>query len=571
MYQLEVDEDRSGITILVVEDNPDLNRLFTMFLERQGFLVISATSFEQAISILQSDVSIDVALLDYELGDARGTDLLSYFPKSDLTQQVPVIVISASEDRRLLARCFELGVDDYIVKPVNPLLLCLKVDSLVYKVRLTKIIATQNDKLSSLINAARLEEQMASYIFYNHLLSDETPAPDGISHYLKSTVDFSGDIILSRMSPSGCVYIFHADATGHGLSSTITLMPVVSIFKAMVQKGYRLEQIVREMNTQLMRQLPPDRFVAASLIEIDTLHNDLCVWNGGMPDLILLNRNHEQVHRFRSQHMALGILDKERFDSRSEHLPIPQGGVLFACSDGLLEQPGQKGNVFTTNKLLDILHQTEARLLDSVVMALKLHAGRDEFEDDVSMFEVDFDVLVDYCERVVHCGGGLANLDHIAPFTWALTLTGSQIANQELPAMCNELLKTMGFPQQVCQRVFTVVSELANNAIDHGVLRLSSSLKESVSGFFDFYAKRDERLQKLTPVDEVSLRLKWSLDEQGSFLQIDVRDTGEGYDFSETFRDNHYIGSGRGLALVQRLSSELLIADHGRHVQVRLR
>ncbi|KGK43150.1 hypothetical protein LH51_02355 [Nitrincola sp. A-D6] len=572
MKQQDVENDRSGITLLVVEHNPALNALFKSYLTRQRFNVVTALCFDEARLILASGTRIDIALIDYDLEDHKGTDLLNYFPANATNKKLPVIILGSSQDQAILQACFKLGVDDYLLKPVNPLLLSLKIDALVYNMRLHKIISEQNEKLQLLINNAGMEEQMASHIFYNHLLSRQTKSIAGFSHFLKSTSGFGGDIILARDAPCGSIFILHADATGHGLSSTITLVPMVSIFKTMVQKGYRLEPIIREINARLQEQLPADRFVAASLVEIDINHGDLKVWNGGMPELLLLDEGHKIVHRFQSTHMALGILNDTQFEVRSTHRKLPDKGVLFSFSDGVVEQEDHIGRTFGIERLIQIVVRTRNNKMDTIAKAMTDHVRSAGFDDDVSMYELCFDQLDDPVTMSRSPRAFVRNMTDLSPFEWSLELVGTQIAKQELPSMCNQFLSSMGFEQSVCQRSFTIISELVNNAIDHGLLELTSLLKVGPEGFMAYYLEREKRLANLQQQDVLRLMLKWGVDTQGPYLHIDVKDSGKGY-----LPEDAIVGStnqhafGRGITLVRQLATDVEMRERGTFVRAILR
>lgn len=572
MRTQSAEEDRSGICILVVESNPALNSLFQSYLRRQKFQVVSALHLDEAKSILDSSTRIDIALIDYELGDKKGTDLISHFQNDKNQKNIPVIILGSSQDQAILQACFKLGVDDYLLKPVNPILLSLKIDALVYNMRLNNIIAKQNEKLQLLINNAEVEQQLASHIFYNNLLSKNIQSIAGFNHFLQSTCEFSGDIVLARTAPTGSIFILHADATGHGLSSTITLMPMVSIFKTMVNKGYRLEPIIREINVRLLEQLPADRFVAASLVEIDVNQKNLKVWNGGMPELLLLDQHHQIVQRFHSAYMALGILEDTQFEVRATHCTLPESGMLFSFSDGVVEQEDPIGRAFGIDRLTQLVKRSPVDKLNTLVKEMHSHVRSASFGDDVSMYEFHFDQLVKP-KAITHLTRSLAHdATDLSPFEWSLELVGTQIAKQELPSMCNQFLSSMGFEQSVCQRAFSIISELVNNAVDHGLLELTSLLKAGPEGFMEYYLEREKRLANLQQQDALRLLLKWAVDLQGPYLQIDVKDSGKGYLSQDITLDATRVKVfGRGITLVKQLSTAVEVRERGTFVRAILR
>ena len=154
------------------------------------------------------------------------------------------------------------------------------------------------------MHANRAEAEMASHIFYNNLLDESSEDLRGFARYLLSKSDFCGDLTLARYSPSGSIFVLHVDAMGRGLSATVTLLPVVDVFHGMVDKGYALPMIVREMNRKFNYKLPADRFVAASLVEVDLLHEQIGVWNRGMPPIYMLDAKGKLVKTFNSIHIA---------------------------------------------------------------------------------------------------------------------------------------------------------------------------------------------------------------------------------------------------------------------------
>ena len=572
MKQYDSDSTQGDITILVVEDDQSLNRMYKSHLVQQRFRVITSLNYDEAMIVLASE-HIDIALVDYDLGERKGLDLIKNLPEKIKQKDIPVIVMGSSESPNILQACMDQGVDDFILKPINALLLNLKVYSLIYHVRMSSIIAEQNQKLTELITKADLEKQMVSHIMNNHLLSQQTSTVNGFEFFLQPTDDFSGDIIVARYAPSGSIFIFHADATGHGLSATVTLMPIVSIFKAMVEKGHRLESIIREINTSLSEQLPFDRFVAASMVEVDLNHHMLRVWNGGMPPLCLFDEHHQITHQFISQYMALGILDPEVFESRAETITLPVNAKLVSFSDAVLEQRDALGHAFGMSRLMLVLRQRHKNSLDHVLQALIEHTGHYKFDDDLSLYQFSIQQAVAAQQQLYLAKPVAHSLTEIAPFTWSLELVGKQIAKQELPSQCNQFLMGMGFHHSFCQRVFTIISELVNNAVDHGLLKLTSILKTGAEGFLIYYQERDSRLAELSQEDHLTLLIKWFEDEQGPCLLIEVKDSGDGYLLESANLDNPSLENefGRGLTLVKQLATDISIKEKGTHVSVTLR
>lgn len=436
---------------------------------------------------------------------------------------------------------------------------------------LKKQLEESNAALQKFLNASHAEAEMASHIFYNNLLDENSEDLRGFDRYLLSKSEFCGDLILARYSPSGSIFVLHVDAMGQGLSATVTLLPVADVFHSMVDKGYALPMIVREMNRKMNYKLPSDRFVAASLIEVDLLHEQVNIWNGGMPPIYLLNAEGEVVRSFHSTHMALGILENTKFDAGVERLTLPTEGGIFASSDGLIEQVNSDNQHFGAERLLAELKNSSPHFITGrLVAALKAYTGLPSFDDDVSLFYLHFQELIFFLDQKELSTKSLRSLQDIHPFRWQLTLKGYQIAEQEVASQCNSLLQQMGMPQALCQRAFTVISELSTNAIDHGILGLSSTLKTFEDGFAEYYTQRDKLILNLAENDVLNVTLDWQPYGNKPRLIIEIQQTGEGFDADKVLAKSPEELSGRGLLLVKRLASNLLFSDLGRLVEVTL-
>lgn len=280
-------------------------------------------------------------------------------------------------------------------KAMQDVALRLRIDSiLVVLLNLlgaSRAISGYTQQLEKSIELSEQENSMAADVLYGHLLVKNTDKLSGISYQISSSSRFSGDVIQVKRSPSGSIFILIADATGHGLSATITIMPVISVFNAMVQKGHQLPYILNEMNKNLVRDLPDDRFVAAVLVEIDPSQQIINIWNGGMPAVLQLNPEAELIAEFSSKHMALGILDDELFDTTPQSLSLPKDGQLILYSDGLIEQEDPNQEAFGHQRLIKSLKEHRIdNSINSIIQEVLNHAGLEEPDDDISLCQINF-------------------------------------------------------------------------------------------------------------------------------------------------------------------------------------
>ncbi len=143
MLPLPADERGS---ILVVDDN-DINRdLLSRYLERQGHTVQVAHNGRQALEMIATG-AFDLVLLDIMMPELNGYEVLQHLKHSETWRDLPVIMISALDEIDSAVRCIELGAEDYLRKPFNPVLLRARVQACLEKKRLRDLKVEQQRKL----------------------------------------------------------------------------------------------------------------------------------------------------------------------------------------------------------------------------------------------------------------------------------------------------------------------------------------------------------------------------------------------------------------------------------------
>ena len=129
------DGNHGGARLLVVDDNKVNRLLLTRNLELMGHKVATAENGRVALQTLRRE-AFDLMLLDIEMPEMDGFEVLSELVKDLHLRDVPVIVTSSLEGVDNVVRCIELGAEDYLTKPVNPVLLKARIGASLEKKRL---------------------------------------------------------------------------------------------------------------------------------------------------------------------------------------------------------------------------------------------------------------------------------------------------------------------------------------------------------------------------------------------------------------------------------------------------
>jgi two-component system response regulator ResD len=112
--------------ILVVDDEERIRRLVRMYMERSGFEVDEAEDGEQALSMAKEQ-TYSLMILDLMLPEIDGRDVCAQLRQES---DMPIIMLTAAGDETQRIQGFELGADDYVVKPFSPRELVMRVKAL---------------------------------------------------------------------------------------------------------------------------------------------------------------------------------------------------------------------------------------------------------------------------------------------------------------------------------------------------------------------------------------------------------------------------------------------------------
>ncbi len=121
-------ENSINKTIVIVDDSPSIRKEVKAVLENNSFVVREAGSGFGLFSIIDEyGVLADMILMDLTLNEEDGFDLVTKLRSVERFRNIPVIMLTQHSDRESVATARLLGVQGYIVKPVNPRLLIERV------------------------------------------------------------------------------------------------------------------------------------------------------------------------------------------------------------------------------------------------------------------------------------------------------------------------------------------------------------------------------------------------------------------------------------------------------------
>tara|TARA_B100002003_G_scaffold119110_1_gene109793 strand:- start:6912 stop:8588 length:1677 start_codon:yes stop_codon:yes gene_type:complete len=542
------------VKILIVDDE-EINRIMLReILSEAGYCnFIEAHNGQQAIETARQHKP-DIVLLDVIMPGMSGIEAAPQIKASSPGCYMPILFITSLDDEQSLVKCLASGGDDFISKPFEKIILHAKVKAHERTRQLSLEIQEKNQSLTYFQLEVERNHRIVEHIFDN-AIGRNPVTTDYFDFYTQPEAQFNGDLFLCEQSPSGGVYLFIGDFTGHGLASAIGAIPVAQLFTSMTLKGLAVGEMAARLNRLLVNLLPADMFCVASVLEIHANGKNFTLWSGGLPRLAVKTSEQEIRLLIDPQHMPLGILEEHEFDNQTQYFETEWGDTLLLYTDGLMESQhkelGMLGEAgvekwFTRNS------QVNAQLL---VDKAELYRAGAAAEDDITIVlyksrPFQFELPEPLAEPI--------------PFNLSFHLTAQHIKDAQVIDQVVAIVNSIPGLAAIRSELFTVITELTNNAIEHGILGLSSDTKAEPEGFMEYYEQRRERIAQLEKGD-IWITVQRQMPD--NVLEISMQDSGPGFDTAalkhcedETF--------GRGFVLIRELCQSLHISDSGKQIKV---
>jgi serine phosphatase RsbU (regulator of sigma subunit)/anti-sigma regulatory factor (Ser/Thr protein kinase) len=563
----------AGNRVLVLEDDPLRRDLIALRLQNAGLEPITLASLTDARAFIDQTPP-DLMIVGREFERRSSLDFVRGTRERDPAHWLPIVMLGVDHGSIAEADALRAGCDDCLANLVSHEVLNAKLATLLRMRRLRRVAERQRIELAAFRDRAENEAELAKFLL-SRLSRIEHLDDAGVAYHWAPAEGFSGDLLAATRSSTGDLYGLLADATGHGLAAAINLIPLTTAFYAMSGKGFNLETIIEQLNKVVKDYSLADRFVAVTLVRFSSREQRLEVVNAGNPPALLLGRQRQVIREISSGSVPLGILDRSEFRPRIEAIELFGGEELLMYSDGLVEACNPGGRAFGrpgVNAALIGAAPGHVELIGALRTAFEQHSAGLAPADDVSLMVLTAPVpavlatprvsrrtATPEAAQTPAAASALARRDKHCGVE--VSFSSIELQRIDVVPVIVDLTRNIGLRKSLESRFFTVLSELYANALDHGLLRLDSTLKSEPDGFERYLARRSERLAAL---DEGAIVVRidhWYGRAGGGRMRIAVCDTGPGFDHQRYLRSvlgeesdaGRLIPSGRGLALLLTL------------------
>ena len=175
---------------------------------------------------------------------------------------------------------------------------------------------------------------------------------------------------------------------------------------------------------------------------------------------------------------------------------------------------------------------------------------------------------------IVTNGTSPAHAERVSEWRMDLTWGSDELTSLDVVPIVMSMLGQIKALKPHQGGLFLILSELFNNALDHGLLQLDSSLKNQPDGFDHYLQLRETRLAALNH-GRIDMSFHLYMDGEAPLLDVTLADSGTGFDYGRLLTkaddaDPSSLPHGRGIALVMNLCQELIYSGSGNRVLARL-
>lgn len=550
-----------SLNVLYVEDEVDIIQLVEKRFAPKFNQFLSATSAEEALEIFKQNSNFDLILTDYLLPGLNGIEFARKILQ--IKSKVPFILITGYVDMQFLIEAINVGITQFVSKPIQFKLLRNAINNTVESVVLEHLLNKSREKELELLkykdmyntiqHDATLRKElhiMRNDMFKKYFHDGDNPVTYNgwqVEVFYKSLDIVSGDTYTCRTLDNGNVVIFIADAMGKGVSAAITSLVSVSLTNYIIKqhdsnKCISSEEEIRfiaEQCVSFMREnLVEDEVLCAIFAYFDFKENKLQYASFSMPR-ILLQTTTGSIEKLPSNNLPIMPYV---VDIAIDSVDLSNVSKVALFTDGIVESETKDGVLYSA-----YLNENFSQSPFLKSFFNNAYTYLDDFYDDVTLFFIRRPFTNIIKEKVYYFPTKYDKLDE-----------ASETIRQEMVDCGIDVDRHDSF--------FTALSECIMNAYEHGNLTITFAIKHELIKNGDY---EEELLKKEKNNDKmITIRYVYCNDNESKYIIVGIRDEGAGYPetvFKNAIGDTTKF-NGRGIKIIDYYTDIFFFSEDRREI-----
>jgi len=380
--------------ILIIDDDEATREMLARRLRRDGYTVSTTANGVHGLSLARVQ-KFDLVLLDMVMPGLDGFQVLAKFKAEAALREVAVIMLSALDEENGIARCIEMGAEDYLAKPFNPVFLRARIGACLEKKRLQDKERATYEALQR--TQKSLTDELAKAAGYvRSLLPPPLSGAIETEWCFQPSEQLGGDAFGYHWIDEAHFAIYLLDVCGHGVGAALLSVSVLNTLRSGSLPGvdFRYPADVLASLNRTFRMQRQNHLFFTAWYGVYRLHRrELTFCSGGHPPALLVGSRlpgPSGLVQLSTAGPAIGCLEEARFTGALQ--PVLPGARLLVLSDGVFE-------IFQSNNRVGTWEEFVARFNSQDFLDLRPASrlqyaqktrGADKLEDDFSLIEVRF-------------------------------------------------------------------------------------------------------------------------------------------------------------------------------------
>ena len=298
-------------SVLLIDDGPENRLLLRAILDRAGYRVLVAEDGASGLELLERE-RIDLMVLDYMMPGMDGAEVARRVRLDPERRELPIIMLTASQEEPHIEAAFAAGANDYLNKPVDRRILVARVASMIQAAEdhrrareAAEFEGERKSLLTELEEAARIQQARLPRL----------PLTSGgwaLAGALVPSRHIGGDLLDVMADGASRQVLALVDVSGHGLGAALVAAAVSAQLRDLVGR-HPLDETVYQLNNQLCRE-DDGKYACVAVLTLE--EERAVVVNAGLPPVCLI-REGVCVARFMGAGIPPGLVRDTPYEAQS--------------------------------------------------------------------------------------------------------------------------------------------------------------------------------------------------------------------------------------------------------------
>lgn len=379
--------------VLIVDDDPLMLQIVEEFLRQGGYRnLVAAPNPTAAMSRILKERP-DVVLLDLQMPDVDGIDILKAIRIHPELGRTPVIVLTAAADHEIKLRALNFGANDFLTKPISDRELIVRLKNII-------LAKAREDHLRAIERERRMHaerELSAADEIQSQLYPRRPPSCAGIdiAGAAYSACKGCGDYFDFFTLPNENIALVVGDVSGHGMASALRMVEARAYLHSLTKFQFDPSGILSELNQFLISEAAygedaEGQFITMFFASIDMERREMVYASAGHAAFLI--RENGRSEQFSGTGLPLGVADLP-IDS-SDPIPIEWGDKLLIPTDGIEEAMAESGEKFGIDRMLNVVMKlrnfTSRQIVENLYGYVQAFVAGSAQRDDITAILASF-------------------------------------------------------------------------------------------------------------------------------------------------------------------------------------